>query len=150
MKIQSGVHRGLTVLGLVCQYRDDSLSSEVWDVEVDTSASILIPPKEIDWLKLPLACYRLFSKFLSKNDLATKCKAMEALGALFLAQPRLVLQLEKIGLISDVMSENVGLPLQLEALDCWKRILVVSRQLCNSRKNVMFSNLMFSSPRKSE
>jgi hypothetical protein len=51
---------------------------------------------------------------------------MEAFGGLFLAQPRLVLQLEKIGLITQVMSEDAVLELQLEALDCWKRILIVS------------------------
>jgi hypothetical protein len=84
----------------------------------------LIPPKSILWSKLPIACYRLFAKYLSKTDSATKCKAMEAFGGLFLAQPR---HLDKVGLISDVMSSNAVLPLQLESLDCWKKILVVRK-----------------------
>lgn len=114
------------MLGLICQYHDDSLSSEEWETEVDTDTPSLLSPKEVDWSNINIACYRLFSKYLQKNDSVTKCKAMEAFGGLFLAQPRLVLQLEKIGLISDVMSEKAVLSLQLEALDCWKKILLVS------------------------
>lgn len=85
----------------------------------------LISPKNLNWSNISIACYRIFAKFLSKSDSATKCKAMEAFGGLFLAQPRLVLHLDKIGLVSDVMSEKAVLPLQLESLDCWKKILVV-------------------------
>lgn len=124
--MQSSTHRALTVLGLLCQYHEDSLSTESWEAEVDIETSSLLPPKSVDWSNLSVASYRLFSCYLQKNDTSTKCKAMEAFGGLFLAQPRLVLQLEKIGLITDVMSEKAVLPLQLEALDCWKKILVVS------------------------
>jgi hypothetical protein len=113
------------VLGLICQYHEDSLSSEEWDIEVDTETPPLLPPKLVEWSNLSIASYRLFSCYLQKDDPPTKCKAMEAFSGLFLAQPRLVLQLEKIGLITDVMSENAVLPLQLEALECWKKILIV-------------------------
>jgi cohesin loading factor subunit SCC2 len=87
-------------------------------------------PKNLDWSSICIACYRLFAKYLGKDDSATKCKAMEAFGGLFLSQPRLVLHLDKMGLIDDVMSNEAVLPLQLESLDCWKKILMVST-LCS-------------------
>jgi hypothetical protein len=110
----------------VCQYHDNALSSEEWELEVD-SRDPPLHPKKIDWLNLNFACYRLFSVYLQNCDPQTQCRAMQAFGGLFLAQPRLVLQLERIGLITDVMSENAALMLQLEALDCWMKILNVSQ-----------------------
>lgn len=103
----------------------------MWENEVDSTsgrsaADTLFKPKSIEWTNLNVACFRLFSQYLDKLDADTKCKAMKAFGGLFLAQPRLVLQLEKVGLISEVMSENAVFALQMEALDCWKKILIVS------------------------
>jgi hypothetical protein len=118
----------LTVLGLICQYHENALSSEAWEAEVDGN-EVPFPPKQLDWLSINFACYRLFSRYLQNADPQTQCRAMQALGGLFLAQPRLVLQLERIGLITDVMSEKAVLVLQLEALECWMKILIVSALL---------------------
>jgi cohesin loading factor subunit SCC2 len=127
-KIRSNTHRALTVLGLICQEHPDSLDSSTWGDEVESQDEDILPASELTWSTLTLACYRIFSKFLQKRDYATKCAALRALGGIFVAQPRLMLKLEQIGLIADVMSDESHASVQLEALQCWRNILLAEEK----------------------
>jgi cohesin loading factor subunit SCC2 len=127
-KIRSNTHRALTVLGLICQEHPDSLDSSTWGDEVESQDEDILPASELTWSTLTLACYRIFSKFLQKRDYATKCAALRALGGIFVAQPRLMLKLEQIGLIADVMSDTTHASVQLESLQCWRNILLAEEK----------------------
>lgn len=125
--IRGNVHRALTVLGIICQYRVNADSVETsWDEEVSSDvAPSLVPPGELNWSNVLLACYRLFSSFLAKEDMSTQCVALRALGGIFVSQPRLLLQLDSEGQIRKLMADSAPVPLQLEALGCWCNILEV-------------------------
>lgn len=122
------MHRALTVLGIICQHRVDVDSEETsWDEEFsfDDLVASLVPRDDLQWSNILVACYRLFSSFLSKEDLATQCVALRALGGIFVSQPRLLLQLDSEGQIGKLISDSAPVPLQLEALNCWCTILKV-------------------------
>ena len=131
------MHRALTVLGIVCQYRvDDDSDATSWDEEVSSEvATSLVPHEDLSWTNLLRACYRLFSSFLVKEDVSTQCVALRALGGIFVSQPRLLLQLDSEGQIQSLMADSAAIPLQLEALSCWCTILKVCTGFlwCNSR-----------------
>jgi hypothetical protein len=121
------VHRALTVLGIICQYRVDPNSDATsWDEEVSAGLDIdFVPNEELSWTNVLQACYRLFSAFLKKKDVSTQCVALRALGGIFVSQPRLLLQLDSEGQIQCLMADSAAIPLQLEALSCWCNILEV-------------------------
>ena len=121
------MYRALTVLGIICQYRvDEDANATSWDAEVSSNvATSFVPHNELAWSNILLACYRLFSSFLTKEDVSTQCVALTALGGIFVSQPRLLLQLESEGQIQRLMADNAAIPLQLEALSCWCNILKV-------------------------
>lgn len=127
-KIRSNTHRALTVLGAVCQNHKDAIDSSTWADEVESQNEDILPATELVWSNLTRACYRIFSQFLEKCDYSTKCAALRALGGIFVAQPRLMLKLEQIGLICDVMSDAAHPSLQLEALQCWQNILTAEEK----------------------
>lgn len=97
-----------------------------WDEEVSSDvATSFVPHEELTWNNILLACYRLFSSFLTKEDVSTQCVALRALGGIFISQPRLLLQLDSEGQIQSLMADGAAVPLQLEALSCWCNILKV-------------------------
>lgn len=124
-KVRSNTHRALAVLGLIGQYHGIHLDADTWENEVDNDNGALLEPKEFDWTNSRLACYRIFSNYLRKADSSTQCCALRALGGTFVAQPRLLLLLEQNGLIESVMSKSADVALQLESLQCWRKILLV-------------------------
>jgi hypothetical protein len=126
-KTRNGVHRALTVLGCICQFRVGAVDSSTWDEEVGSETSELVQPQQLGWSNMMLACFRIFSSFLRKEDSATKCTALRALGGIFVSQPRLMLQLDHEGLIEELMSNDAAIALQLESLQCWSKILRVCR-----------------------
>ena len=97
---------------------------------MDTDDEGNVEPKELTWANMTIACYSLFSTYLQKKDAPTKCSALRALGGIFVSLPRLMLELEQIGLIDDVMSDSSPVTLQLESLQCWRSILEVSKRFC--------------------
>lgn len=120
------MHRSLTVLGLVCQcHKSNPIPDEN---DIDAYDQNFFDVDNVDDSNLLLACYTLFTKFLDKKDASTKCVALRALGGIFASQPRLMLQLEQLGLIGKVISDGQPISLQLEALQVWRTILVVSRK----------------------
>jgi hypothetical protein len=98
----------------------------MWGEETGSEEVVLVAPQDLAWSNILLACYRLFSSFLRKDDSPTKCTALRALGGIFVSQPRLMLQLDREGLIEELMSEEAGVALQLESLKCWCNILEVN------------------------
>ena len=123
--IRSNVQRSLSVLGLICQHRDRNLGAS----PIDKDAAFELPhpedplPGTITWDNLTFACYQVIEPLLSSKDHPTKCHALRALGNIFLSEPRLLFALEQDGLVENVMSPKAPLPLQLEALELWKKIL---------------------------
>ena len=120
-KTRNSAHRALTVLGFICQYRVDVVDATIWDEE-EAEAELFKPP-QLNWSNMMLACFRIFMSFLLKEDSSTKCKALRALGGIFVSQPRLLLQLDQEGLVEELMAEDAGIALQLESLQCWCKIL---------------------------
>jgi cohesin loading factor subunit SCC2 len=70
-----------------------------------------------------MAAFALFRIYLAKNDTATKCKALKAMGGIFSSRPRVMLEMQQRGMIKELMSTNSDPELQLETLICWKEIL---------------------------
>ena len=123
-KVRCNLLRALAVLGAICQHRGRSLGSGPSDEDqYDLPSEELSPPSSLAWSNLTMACYQVISDYLQKKDSDTKCAALRALGCIFLSEPRLLFALEQVGLVDEIMSPKASLPLQLEALECWKKIL---------------------------
>ena len=80
----------------------------------------------ITWENLTVQSKHMFMKFLAKDDPQTKCVALRAMCGVFMAHPRELLRLNQSGMISEVMAPESPPTLQLEALLCWREILLVS------------------------
>lgn len=121
-KAKANVQRALSVLGAICRY-DESITrglvlSKPDDVLDD------IPSSELDFAILASVFERLFSDYLSKTDAQTKCAALRGLCGIFISHPREMLRMDQSGLISQVMAADAPISLQLEALTCWRDILL--------------------------
>lgn len=84
----------------------------------------------VSWGNLPVRCQQMFMRYLSNKDPKTKCSSLRALCGVFLACPRQMLEMDREGLVGNVMSADSHPSLQIEALKCWCEILVVSGYLC--------------------
>jgi cohesin loading factor subunit SCC2 len=116
-KIKANVHRALSVLGSICRYHETALLLE----EDSLSTNIVLT-----WENLTGHCKHLFSLYLeSKLDASTKCAALRALCGVFIAHPRILLEMNQMGIIGKVMASTAPLSLQLESLICWREILLV-------------------------
>ncbi|KAL7576521.1 hypothetical protein ACA910_018019 [Epithemia clementina (nom. ined.)] len=121
-KIRCNLLRALAVLGSICLHRGRSTKTAD-DDQFEIPVGELPPSSSISWTNLTMSCYQVIAEYLKKKDPGTKCAALRALGSIFLSEPRLLFALEQVGLVDDIMSPKAPLPLQLEALECWKRIL---------------------------
>ena len=124
-KVRCNLLRALAVLGSVCHHRGRSIVSgtSIDEDQFDLPDGELPPSSSLSWSNLTMSCYQVIAEYLKKKDPGTKCAALRALGNIFLSEPRLLFALEQVGLVDDIMSPKAPLPLQLEALECWKRIL---------------------------
>jgi hypothetical protein len=122
--VRSNVFRALRVLGLVCEHRFHN--NEIDPNSVNESDDKALDGKSLTWQNFTSSCYQVFLKYLGKCDADTKSKALLAMGGIFVSQPRLLLNLEKEGLIEAVMAEDSPPLLQRESLVCWRKILIVS------------------------
>jgi cohesin loading factor subunit SCC2 len=130
--LKSSVHRALTVLGVICEYRECSVDP-TWNDEMENAEeAILLPEADLTWENYGMSCNSLFKSYLSKKDSPTKCRALAALKGLFVAHPHLLLQMDHVGLFDDIMSNAAGEPLQLEALECWRNILEAEERRIDS------------------
>jgi cohesin loading factor subunit SCC2 len=122
--LKSSVHRSLTVLGILCEYRESSVDLSMWkDDMVDEVDAFLVPEGDLTWGNFTMSCYSLFRNYLSKSDVPTKCRAVAALKGIFVSHPHFLLKLDHVGLFDEIMSDSAGELLQLEALECWRNIL---------------------------
>ena len=125
--VRDSVHRSLTIIGFICRFHGQEFALVDWDTEI-TGASTdfpLPPSKDLGWEGAPIASYRIFSKYLMKVDVPTRCKALSAYAGLFLAAPRLLLKVEQVKLIEFLMAKTAAIELQRETLRCLQDILVV-------------------------
>jgi len=63
------------VLGLICQYNGTKLGSSSWEDELQNEDELLIETKDVGWDNCGPAVYRIFCKFLLKDDAAIKSAA---------------------------------------------------------------------------
>ena len=131
-QLKNGVHRSLTVLGVICEYRTVALIPAPWQGGDNFAAVGPIADADLKWETYTMACYSLFKNYLSKNDSETKCRALAALKGIFVAYPQLLLQLDHVGLFDEIMADDAGEPLQLEALECWRNILEAEERRIDS------------------
>jgi cohesin loading factor subunit SCC2 len=122
-KVRANIWRALTVLGFICRYYEKRHDASEWEDEIEGLNDDLPDSKAVTWSNLTVACYRLFSSYLKKIDAPTKCAALKALGGIFMAEPRLMFELEQVGLVDSVLAETADISLQIEALKCFQMIL---------------------------
>ena len=120
------------MLGVICEYRTIALNTSTWHDDVDFEAVGSIPEADFTWDTFTVACYSLSKRFLLKRDSATKCRALAALKGIFVAYPQLLLQLDHVGLFDEIMADEAGGPIQLEALECWRNILEAEERRIDS------------------
>lgn len=130
---KNNTKRLLSGLGSLCRHHEVDVDTETWNEEVETEEEFeLYEPAELDWESIPVACFRLFSKYLEKPDSEIKCASLRALCGIFVEHPRLMLASAQSGLIEDVMSSDAPLELQMEALRCWKDISLAEEKRIDS------------------
>jgi hypothetical protein len=117
------VKRALSVLGSFT--RSYCQSDPEWGEEEEMLDVAPVSPEDLSWSNVSRGCFTMFMEFLQKPDIATKCAALRALTGIFIARPRILLMLEQDGTIKEIMSSESPADLQLEALRCWKDILLV-------------------------
>jgi cohesin loading factor subunit SCC2 len=122
VKSRTNIQRALTVLGAICRHHETPFE----DVESDEEGEDGEPvgPVQLTWTNLPALCERIFTKFLEKSHVETKCSALRALSGMFVAHPRELFDMDQSGLITQVMSAKSHPSLQLESLRCWRDILL--------------------------
>jgi hypothetical protein len=123
--VQGNIHRALSALGYVCEYGCGSSGPVDWTKEVSSKGSGVVSPEELAWDNILAASYRVFRRFMDKDDVSTKCAAFRALTGLFASQPRLMLLLEQETLLASALSGDAALCLTV--LQCLRRILLVRR-----------------------
>jgi hypothetical protein len=82
--------------------------------------------KPLTWDNTTIQCRKLFEVYMEKDHVQTKCVALRAMCGIFMAHPRELFRMNQEGLIGQVMSEASPASIQLEALVCWREILLVS------------------------
>lgn len=130
--VKVNILRLLSGLGCLCRHHEVLVDGSTWTEEVDAEEIELLETAEVHWDNVPIASFRLLSKFLEKDDVEVKCASLRALGGIFVAHPRLMLASAQSGLIEDVMSELAPIELQMEALRCWRDISVAEEKRIDS------------------
>ena len=138
--------RALSVLGFICRYHEVSDDKE--EINLDQEDEENPTPMGIAWSNLIALCKLMFQDFLELKDPQIKCAALEALSGVFIARPRVMLNMDESGLITDVMARNMHNSVQLTALRCWREILLTeearietgeARRVMESKKSITVS-----------
>lgn len=130
--VKNNVQRLLSGLGSLCRHHEVVVDASDWNEEVDYDDIELYETAELTWDNVPLACFRLFSKYLEKSDAEIKCSALRALTGIFAQHPRLMLASAQSGLIENVMAQDAPLELQMESLRCWRDISLAEEKRIDS------------------
>jgi cohesin loading factor subunit SCC2 len=128
-KAKGNKQRALSVLGLICQYhaRSFDTATDAIDVE-DENEESLTSSDQLTWKNISRACFEIFTAYFDKPDPDTKRVALRALGGIFMAEPRLMLELEQEGFLKVVLDPNADGQLQLEAMESWRNILIAEEK----------------------
>lgn len=119
------MQRALAVMGALCRnHAVNEGEADSWIEELKDNMAVEVIPIEVMPVKLIESCYRVFSAFLAKVDVETKCSALRALAGIFVSRPRVLLAMEQSGAIAELMSDNSMPELQLQALRSWREILL--------------------------
>lgn len=130
-KTQCNIQRALSVLGCLCKSHEVQNDDTAWmDASVEVNSLTL--PEEVTWDQMVEACYKLFVTYLAKSDVETKCSAMRALGGIFISRPRVLLAMQQAGTIESIMAADSEPELQLQALRCWREILLAEENRIES------------------
>eukprot|EP00980_Cylindrotheca_fusiformis_P014094 scaffold3702_cov126-Cylindrotheca_fusiformis.AAC.6 len=129
-RIKANVQRSMSVLGSICQHHEIALKE---DDEMDEDKDIDGPAmRQITWENLTSLCKEMFMIYLDKDDNQTQCVALRAMCGVFIAHPRELLRMNQVGMISKVMSTESPPSLQIEALQCWREILLAEEARIDS------------------
>lgn len=128
MKVRNNISRALSVLGAFCRHH--KVEEEDWPGENDTRDEI--PTDKLSLSNVMYACYFLFEYYLQQSDVSTKCAALRALSGIFVSRPRVMLMLEEQGAIEEIVSRDSPVQLQLEALRCWRDLLLAEENRVES------------------
>ena len=132
LSVKGNIQRALSALGSICRFQMDLWEED--DTIVDDDLLELIDPQETEltWSNLSGACYVMFFLFFQKDDVPTKCQSVRAMSGIFLSRPRIMLRVEQTGIISELISEESHISIRLEALQCWRAILLAEEQRVES------------------
>jgi cohesin loading factor subunit SCC2 len=130
-KTQCNIQRALSVLGCLCKSHAVENDDTAW-MERSLDEETLILPTEVTWDIMVEICYKIFLTYLAKSDVETKCSAMKALGGIFISRPRVLLAMQQAGTIDNIMAPGSEPELQLQALRCWREILLAEEQRVES------------------
>lgn len=132
VKLRNNVQRLLSGLGALCRHHEVGVNTSVWNDEVVAEEEVLFAPTELSWDNVPIASFRLFSRYLAKPDVSIQCTSLRALSGIFVQHPRLMLACAQSGLIESVMSPDSPLELQMESLRCWRDISLAEEKRIDS------------------
>jgi cohesin loading factor subunit SCC2 len=140
-KVQNNVHRALSGLGFLCRGHDVDDEDLVW-LGDKVGEPLEVVDEDITWDNMVENCYQIFSVYLTKSDIETKKCALRALAGIFISRPRVLLAMQQNGTLEAIMSPTSDPELQLQALRCWKEILLVEEARLESgdAKEKMDSN----------
>jgi cohesin loading factor subunit SCC2 len=128
-KERNNIHRALSVLGFICRHHHGKSQAII---NGDVQDFVEVSSADLNWENLPSSCYIIFKLYLSKRDTNTRCKALRAIAGIFSSYPRIMLAFEQEGTLYEVMSSDAQPELQLEALQCWREILITEEQRIES------------------
>jgi cohesin loading factor subunit SCC2 len=130
-KTKSNVYRALSVLGCICRSQKVENHDISW-INEDLKENRLMETENVNWDTMVEACYRTFLLYLNSSDMETKCASMKALEGIFTSRPRILLAMQQAGKLEALMNPESETELQLQALRCWREILVAEEKRIES------------------
>ena len=149
-KLKNNTHRALSVLGSVCRFYPELKEYYKDDQSLDPNLPFQHPSK-LSPRNLLTASYSILIFILEKfQDLESKCAALRAMTGILIAHPKALLSLQQTGFIEEVMSDRSPELLQIEALQCWKEVLLAEEERVESgvAKNQMLAKESYSASKR--
>jgi len=129
--IKSNIQRALSVLGYLCKsHKLENEDTEWLNQAIEDNSSCM--PREITWDTMVEVCYHVFTFYLKNSDAEIKSSALKAMTGIFISRPRVLLGMQKAGIIESIMSPDSDPKLQLQALYCWREILLAEEKRVES------------------
>lgn len=147
--VKNNIQRALSVLGCLCKsHKVEDEDIEWLDRAIEEKSCDL--PKEITWNTMVKVCYYVFTYYLKNSDAEIKSSALKAMTGIFISRPRVLLGMQKAGIVESIMSPDSEPKLQLQALYCWREILLAEEKRVESgaAKKKMESNRNITNSKK--